>query len=271
MVPRCVLNRSIRRSDCCCIGVTMNVSSRKARRRFGKGTSRQRSKDSTDSTDRTRTRARTRTRTRLSVGILENVGTLREEKHQKWKGKHKPKNADAHNLDSKPSIAEPEVEIDEFSMACLNVDALQESEKMRGSEWIKIEVDTSAGKTAWPQSITYGTTIPGDSDLTFRTATGELVKRWQANANCGLRQLGKSQNSRCSSTGVQTTVVCWRMHMGGVTVLCDDQGYTKVRILQRKLMLGQEGVERFSIPTLLSCVHREQRVRHLHETKRKQD
>ena len=35
---------------------------------------------------------------------------------------------------------------------------------------------TGAGKTAWPQSITYGTTIPGDSDLTFRTATGELVK-----------------------------------------------------------------------------------------------
>ena len=40
------------------------------------------------------------------------------------KGKHKPKNADAHNLDSKPSIAEPEVEIDEFSMTYLNVDAL---------------------------------------------------------------------------------------------------------------------------------------------------
>ena len=92
------------------------------------------------------------------------------------KGKHKPKNADAHNLDSKPSVAEPEVEIDEFSMTYLNVDALQESEKMRGSEWIKIGVDTGAGKTAWPQSITYGTAIPGDSDLTFRTATGELVK-----------------------------------------------------------------------------------------------
>ena len=45
------------------------------------------------------------------------------------KGKHKPKNADAHSL---PSIAEPEVEIDEFSMTYLNVDALQESEKMRG-------------------------------------------------------------------------------------------------------------------------------------------
>ena len=61
-------------------------------------------------------------------------------------------------------------------MTHLNVDALQESEKVRGSEWIKIEVDTGAGKTVWPQSITYGTMIPGDSDLTFRTATGELVK-----------------------------------------------------------------------------------------------
>ena len=68
--------------------------------------------------------------------------------------------------------------IDEFNMTYLNVDALQqqESEKMRGSEWIKIGVDTGAGKTAWPQSITYGKTIPGDSDLTFRTVTGELVK-----------------------------------------------------------------------------------------------
>ena len=57
-------------------------------------------------------------------------------------------NADVHSLDSKPSIAEPEVEFDEFSMTYHNVDALQESEKMRGSEWIKIGVDTGAGKTA---------------------------------------------------------------------------------------------------------------------------
>ena len=87
------------------------------------------------------------------------------------KGKHKPKNVDCHNLDSKPSTAEPEVEIDEFSMTYLNVDAFQESEKVQGSEWMKIGVGTGAGKTAWPQSITYGTTIPGDSDLTFRSAT----------------------------------------------------------------------------------------------------
>ena len=93
------------------------------------------------------------------------------------RGEHKPKNADAHNLDLKPSIVEPEVEIDEFSMTYLTADALQqESEKMRRSEWIKIGVDTGTGKTAWPQSITYGRTIPGDSDLTFRSATGELVK-----------------------------------------------------------------------------------------------
>ena len=95
----------------------------------------------------------------------------------KGKGKYKPKNADTHNLDSKPSDVEPEAEIDELNMSFLDVDALQqESEKMRGFEWTKIGVDTGAGKTAWPQSITYGMTIPGDSDLTFRTATGELVK-----------------------------------------------------------------------------------------------
>ena len=37
--------------------------------------------------------------------------------------------------------------------------------------WIKIGVDTGAGKTAWHQRVTYGKTIPGDSDLTLRTAT----------------------------------------------------------------------------------------------------
>ena len=40
-------------------------------------------------------------------------------------------------------------------MTYLNVDALQESVKLRGSEWIKIGVDTGAGMTAWPQIITY--------------------------------------------------------------------------------------------------------------------
>ena len=100
--------------------------------------------------------------------------TLLERLLEGSKGKHKSKNAtDAHNLDStKPANVEPEVEIGEFGMGLLDVDALQQQE----SEWIKIGVDTGAGKTAWPQSVTYGKKLPGHVDLTFRTATGELVK-----------------------------------------------------------------------------------------------
>ena len=114
------------------------------------------------------------------------------------KGKHKPKNAD-HNLDSKPSNVEPEVEIGGFNTFYLDAHAVE----VRGSEWIKIGVDTGAGKTAWPQSISYGKTILGGSHLTFRAATGELVKRWQAIACRGLRRLGiQSQSSRCSSAGL---------------------------------------------------------------------
>ena len=78
---------------------------------------------------------------RLNVGTVESadttrktVGARRTPTKVDSKGRHKPKNADAHNLDSKPSIVEPEVKIDEFSMTYLNVDARQqESEKMRGS------------------------------------------------------------------------------------------------------------------------------------------
>ena len=163
-------------------------------------------------------------------------------KNTKGGSKGKPKNADAPNLDSKPSIAEPEVEIDEFSMTYLNVDALQESEKVRGSEWIKMGVDTGARKTAWPQSITYGTMIPGDSDLTFRTATGELVKGWQANARRRLRRLEiQSQDSRCSSTGVQNHCCLLENTRQRVELLCcmvtKVTCSTKVRILQRKWML----------------------------------
>ena len=68
------------------------------------------------------------------------------------KGKHKSKNATgAHNLDStKPANVEPEVEIGGLDMIFLDADALQQQES-EGSEWIKIGVDTGAGKTAWPQ------------------------------------------------------------------------------------------------------------------------
>ena len=52
-------------------------------------------------------------------------------------------------------------------MSYLDADAVE----VRESGWIKIGVDTSAGKMAWPQSVTYGKRIPGDVDFTFRTAT----------------------------------------------------------------------------------------------------
>ena len=108
------------------------------------------------------------------------------------RGKHNSKNAtDVYNLDStKPSNVEPEVEIGGFNTSFLDVDALQQQE----SEWIKIGVDTGARMTAWLQSITYGKMIPGDSDLTFRTATGELVK--------GGKRMHVVESSRCSSAGV---------------------------------------------------------------------
>ena len=104
-------------------------------------------------------------------------------------------------------------------MTYLNVDAVQESEKVRG--WIKIGVDTGAGKTAWPQSITYGTMIPGDSDLTFRAATGELVKGGKRLQVVGCDDWGSNLRIR----GVQA-LVCKPLlsvgeytTMGGVTVL----------------------------------------------------
>ena len=154
------------------------------------------------------------------------------------KGKHKPKNADAHNLDSKPSNVEPEVEIGGFNMFYLDAHAVQ----VRGSEWIKIGVDTGAGKTAWPQSITYGRTIPGDSDPTFRTATGERVKGGKRlhvedcddwGSNLRVRGIQAPVCKPLLSVGEYTT-------MGGVTVLCGDKGYTfhKSSNVAKKLMFG---------------------------------
>ena len=75
-----------------------------------------------------------------------------------------------------------------------------------------------------PQSITYGTTIPGDSDLTFRTATGELVK---GGKRMHVAMIGDPISEfevfkhRCAkpflSVGEYTT-------MGAVTVLYGDKG-----------------------------------------------
>ena len=170
----------------------------------------------------TRTGTRTRARIRLNVGIVENVDTAQKncwsKKNAKGgsKGKHKPKNADAHNLDSKPSIVEPDVEIDEFSMTYRNVDALQqESEKcevLNGSRLESTQVqERRHGLRVSRTERRFLVTVISLSHSKWRTC-----QRWQTSACCGLRRLEiESQSSRCSSTSVQTIVVCWRVHNDG--------------------------------------------------------
>ena len=116
-------------------------------------------------------------------------------------------------------------------MTHLNVD-----EKVRGSEWIKIGVDTVAGKTAWPQSITYGTMIPGDSDLTFRTATGELVKGGKRMHVVGCYDWGSNLRIR----GVQA-LVCKPLlsvgeyaTMGGCTVAYIENNVYNIYVKPRE-------------------------------------
>ena len=95
-----------------------------------------------------------------------------------------------------------------------------------GSEWIKIGVDTGAGKTAWPQSVTYGKKLPGHVDFTFRTATGELVKSGERLYVEGCDDWGVNLRVR----GVQAPVckpllsVGEYTTMGGVIVLYGDKG-----------------------------------------------
>ena len=123
-------------------------------------------------------------------------------------------------------------------MDYLDVDTVE----VQGFEWIKIGVDTGAGKTAWPQSITCGTTILGDSDLTFRTATGELVKSgerlyvegcddWRVNLR--VRGVQAPVCKRLFSVGEYTTKaesLCCMV----TKVTCS----TKARMVRRKWMLG---------------------------------
>ena len=123
----------------------------------------------------------------------------------------------------------------------INVVARQESEKMQGFEWIKIGVDTGAGKTAWSQSVMYGTTIPGDCDLAFHTATGELVKGGKRMHVVGCDDWGSNLRVR----GVQAPVCKPLLSVGEYTTmgsLCcmvtKVTYFTKVRMLRSRLMLG---------------------------------
>ena len=99
-------------------------------------------------------------------------------------------------------------------MSYLDVDALQqqESERMRGSEWIKIGVETGAGKSAWPQSITYGTMIPGGGKRM------QIVGCDDWGSNLRVRGVQAPVCKPLLSVGEYTTT-------GGVTVLYGDKGF----------------------------------------------
>ena len=91
--------------------------------------------------------------------------------------------------------------------------------EVRESEWIKIGVDTGAGKTAWPQSVTYGKMIPGDNDLTFLENLSRLASDYMSKvATIGKFEPFKRQSANHCCLLEFTT-------MGGVTVLYGDKGY----------------------------------------------
>ena len=103
-----------------------------------------------------------------------------------------------------------------------------DTSEVQGSEWIKIGVDTGAGKTAWLQSVTYGKKLLGHvdshsaqqqeslsslaSDCTLKVATiGESISEFEVFKRRCLSQ-------PLLSVGDYTT-------LGGVTVLYGDKGY----------------------------------------------
>ena len=65
---------------------------------------------------------------------------------------------------------------------------------------------------AWPQSVTYGKKLLGHVDLTFRTATRELVKSGE---RLYVEGCDDWPSSRCSSACVYTAIVSWRIHDDG--------------------------------------------------------
>ena len=117
--------------------------------------------------------------------------------------------------------------------------------------------------------------IPGDSDLTFRTATGELVKGGKRMQIVGCDDWGYNLRIR----GVQAPVykpllsVGEYMTKGGSTVLYGDKGYMfhKGSNVAKKIDVWvQKELRESQYRGLYSCVQRKQRVQHLRETKRKQ-
>ena len=110
--------------------------------------------------------------------------------------------------------------------------------------------------------------VPGDSDLTFRTATGELVEGGKRMHVEGCDDWGSNLRVR----GVQAPV-CKPLLFVGESLCCmvtNVTCFTKVRMLRRKLMLGSRREWRDSQHRGCTVVCK-QRVQQIHETKRKQD
>ena len=197
-------------------------------------TARARAEGSKDSKDETGVRTRTRTRIRLNVGIVESADTTRKTVEARRtptkvvrKGSTNPRMQRMLTILTRrnPANVEPKVEIGGVDMIFLDVDELQQ----QGSEWIKIGVDTVAGKTAWPQSVTYGKKLLGDSDLTFRAQQLENLSRVASDCMWRVATIRDpiSEFEVCVQAPVCKPLLSVGEHttMGGVTVLHGDKGY----------------------------------------------
>ena len=136
-------------------------------------------------------------------------------------GKGKAK--DAHSLGEESAAQEPEVEAGAFDLCKLELNLVD----MYDSDWVRIGVDTGAGKTAWPADAGYGEEIPGGNGPAFRTATGEIVQsgphvcvegRDEWGTNIRMRGVKAPVCKPLLSVGECTT-------MGGATVMYGDKGY----------------------------------------------
>ena len=136
---------------------------------------------------------------------------------------------------------------------------------MQEFEWIRIGVHTGAGKTAWLQSVTYGKKLPGHVDLSFRTATGELVKSGERLyvEVCG--DWGVNLRVR----GVQALVCKPLLSVGdyatmdGVTVLYGDKCYLFHNGSNVAKEMSAWIQKEMRDSQYQGCVQREQRIQHL--------
>ena len=119
-------------------------------------------------------RTRTRTRTQSNVGIviarslleglLEQEGQCQQGLVQQGKERTRTRRVLGISTRQKPANNVLEVEVCGFDVSFHSVNALEGQE----AEWVKLGVDTSAGKKAWSQSTTFGK-ILGDANLNFCT------------------------------------------------------------------------------------------------------